>query len=58
MRRGTLHHVIIRGIEMGGIVRGDEDRKEFLRCMGELAQAGINSPRFGLSNSVKSPAHR
>ena len=35
---GTLHHVIIRGIEKGDIVRGDEDRKEFLRRMGELAQ--------------------
>ena len=35
---GTLHHVIIRGIEQGHIVRDDEDRKEFLRRMGELAQ--------------------
>ena len=35
---GTLHHVIIRGIEKGNIVRDDEDRKEFLRRMGELAQ--------------------
>lgn len=35
---GTLHHVIIRGIEKGDIVRDDEDRKEFLRRMGELAQ--------------------
>lgn len=34
---GTLHHVIIRGIEKGNIVRDDEDRKEFLRRMGELA---------------------
>jgi len=35
---GTLHHVIIRGIDKGDIVRDDEDRQEFLRRMGELAQ--------------------
>ena len=35
---GTLHHVIIRGIEKGNIVRDDGDKKEFLRRMGELAQ--------------------
>ena len=35
---GTLHHVIIRGIEKGNIVRDDEDRNEFLRRMGEIAQ--------------------
>ncbi len=35
---GTLHHVIIRGIEKGRIVRDDQDRKEFLRRMGELAK--------------------
>jgi len=35
---GTLHHVIIRGIEKGDIVRDDDDRKEFLRRMGELAR--------------------
>ncbi len=28
---GTLHHVIIRGIERGVIVRDDDDRMEFLR---------------------------
>ena len=27
---GTLHHVIIRGIKKGNIVRNDEDRKELL----------------------------
>ena len=35
---GTLHHVIIRGIEKGDIVKDDEDRKEYLRRMGELAK--------------------
>ncbi|ASQ90049.1 hypothetical protein CHL67_03125 [Prosthecochloris sp. GSB1] len=35
---GTLHHAIIRGIEKGDIVRDEEDRKEFLRRMGELAR--------------------
>jgi len=31
---GTLHHVIIRGIEQGSIVRDDTDRKSFLDRMG------------------------
>jgi putative transposase len=35
---GTLHHVIIRGIERGAIFTDDEDRKEFLRRMGTLAK--------------------
>jgi hypothetical protein len=30
---GTLHHVIIRGIEQGSIVRDDTDRKMFLDRM-------------------------
>ena len=34
---GTLHHVIIRGIERGAIVSDDDDRKEFVRRMGKLA---------------------
>jgi len=28
---GTLHHVLVRGIEQGSIVRDDSDRVEFLR---------------------------
>jgi len=35
---GTLHHVIIRGIERGAIFTDDEDRKEFLHRMGTLAK--------------------
>jgi len=35
---GTLHHVIIRGIERCAIFTDDEDRKEFLRRMGSLAK--------------------
>ena len=35
---GTLHHVIIRGIEKGLIVRDDEDRKNFIGRMGALAK--------------------
>jgi hypothetical protein len=35
---GTLHHVIIRGIERGVIFTDDEDRKEFLRRVGTLAK--------------------
>jgi REP element-mobilizing transposase RayT len=35
---GTLHHVIVRGIEQGSIVRDDADRKAFLDRMGMLAK--------------------
>jgi REP element-mobilizing transposase RayT len=35
---GTLHHVIIRGIERGVIFTDEEDRNEFLRRMGTLAK--------------------
>jgi putative transposase len=34
---GTLHHVIIRGIERDAIFTDNEDRREFLRRMGTLA---------------------
>lgn len=40
---GTLHHVMIRGIEKGNIVRDDADRKEFLKRMGELAKGSETS---------------
>ena len=35
---GTLHHVIVRGIEQGCIVRDDTDRKTFVDRMGLLAK--------------------
>jgi REP element-mobilizing transposase RayT len=34
---GTLHHVMVRGIEGAEIVRGVKDRKEFVKRMGMLA---------------------
>lgn len=34
---GTLHHVIMRGIEQKEIVRDDRDRKNFLTRMGDIA---------------------
>src|SRR3989338_7612133 len=34
---GTLHHVIIRGIEKKPIVKDDADRKAFIDRMGQLA---------------------
>jgi REP element-mobilizing transposase RayT len=34
---GTLHHVIIRGIEKGLIVRDDKDRQAFVTRFGSLA---------------------
>jgi len=35
---GTLHHVIIRGIERGDIVSAEKDREEFVSRMGDLAE--------------------
>jgi putative transposase len=34
---GTLHHVIVRGIEKGRIVVSDTDRQDFVSRMGDLA---------------------
>ena len=34
---GTLHHVMIRGIERSDIVGGEKDREEFISRMGDLA---------------------
>jgi REP element-mobilizing transposase RayT len=36
---GTLHHVIIRGLERGLIVRDDEDRQAFVTRLAALVQA-------------------
>ena len=36
---GTLHHVIVRGIEKRRIVDDDADRKNFVQRLGELAAA-------------------
>ncbi len=35
---GTLHHVMIRGIEKSPIFKDDQDRQEFTSRMGRLAQ--------------------
>ena len=35
---GTLHHVIVRGIERGNIVKDDQDRDNFVSRLGELAK--------------------
>jgi putative transposase len=34
---GTLHHVIVRGIEKKNIVKDDEDRKSFVKRLGTVA---------------------
>jgi REP element-mobilizing transposase RayT len=36
---GTLHHVMIRGIEKANIFRDDKDREHFLSRVGEIAKA-------------------
>ena len=35
---GTLHHVILRGIEKKRIVKTEEDRNDFVERMGYLAE--------------------
>ena len=35
---GTLHHVIVRGIEKRRIVDDERDRQDFVARLGELAQ--------------------
>jgi REP element-mobilizing transposase RayT len=42
---GTLHHVIVRGIEKRRIVDDDQDRKMFVDRLGELSQ-GIQMPVY------------
>jgi len=37
--RGTLHHVMLRGIERGDIVYEDEDREDFADRIGDQARA-------------------
>ena len=34
---GTLHHIILRGIEKGGFFDDDLDRETFVNRMGQLA---------------------
>lgn len=36
---GTLHHVIVRGIEKAPIVDDDVDRNSFVERMGQLSKA-------------------
>lgn len=49
---GTLHHVMMRGIEKGSIVLDDTDRTYFLKRMGELAQVTKTSIyAFALMNN-------
>jgi len=35
---GTLHHVMIRGIERSPIFKDDQDREDFISRMGKLTQ--------------------
>jgi len=35
---GTLHHVMIRGIERSAIFKDDDDRQDFISRMGVLAK--------------------
>lgn len=35
---GALHHVMVRGIELGAVLRSDRDRKHVLARLGEILQ--------------------
>jgi putative transposase len=37
---GTMHHVIVRGIERGQIFRGDRDKEDFLARLGHVVEEG------------------
>jgi putative transposase len=37
---GTMHHVIVRGIERGEIFRGKRDREDFLARLGRIVEEG------------------
>ena len=45
---GTLHHVIIRGIEKRNIIDDDKDRSEFVDRMGRLS-LDLNTPIYAWS---------
>jgi putative transposase len=34
---GTLHHVMVRGIDRGNIIEDDEDRQDFISRLGHNA---------------------
>ena len=44
---GTLHHVMIRGIEKGSIVEDDDDQREFVRRLGAVARQRHGDLRLG-----------
>ena len=44
---GTLHHVIVRGIEKRRIVDDDQDRKNFISRLGKLAKEFVQD--YGIS---------
>jgi putative transposase len=37
---GTMHHIIVRGIERGHIFRSDRDREDFLARLGQVVEEG------------------
>ena len=45
---GTLHHVMIRGIEKGNIVEDDKDREKFVNRMGKLS-VDLKTPVYAWS---------
>jgi putative transposase len=53
---GTLHHVIIRGIERRDIVDDDKDRENFVSRLGQLAaeiETGCKSLEAGRLRSER-----
>ena len=45
---GSLHHVMIRGIEKGNIVEDDKERGEFVNRKGRLS-VGLKTPVYAWS---------
>ena len=53
---GTLHHVMLRGIERRAIVTDDADRQDLVRRLGALANEvlwyGVNHTNIPVGNGV------
>jgi len=50
---GTLHHVIIRGVERGDIVSDEGDRADFVTPMGKLSKETDSCLCLGIVNKPR-----
>ena len=49
---GTLHHVMVRGIERTRLFRDDRDRAEFLRRIGPLVERTVKAVEGDVVESI------